>query len=34
VLPEPPAILLVLTGGVLLFFFKRSLGVSGLRLGS
>jgi hypothetical protein len=34
VVPEPSAILLVLTGGVLLFFFKRSLGISDLRLGS
>jgi hypothetical protein len=34
VVPEPSAILLVLTGGVLLFFVKRSLGISDLRLGS
>lgn len=33
-IPEPPAILLVLAGGMLLILFKRSQGISVLRLGS
>jgi hypothetical protein len=33
-LPEPPSVLLVLAGGMLLFLFKRSQGISVLRLGS
>jgi hypothetical protein len=32
--PEPPSVLLVLAGGMLLFLFKRSQGISALRFGS